>query len=209
MSFYRDGLKRGFDLMFSFALLIMTLGPMALIALINRLTAGSPIFFVQNRVGRNGTLFKVIKFRTMFNRQLKDSSITVRGDRRITPLGKYLRRWKLDELPQLWNVMKGEMSFVGPRPDVSGYMDQLAEEDRKLLNLRPGITGPATLKYRSEEELLAAQADPKKYNDEVVFPDKVRINLDYFNRCSFLLDVRLLLITVGVLKSKPEDFWYS
>ncbi len=124
------------------------------------------------------------------------NSITVAGENRITPVGRFLRRYKLDELPELWNVLTGEMSLVGPRPDVPGYADKLTGDDRKILNIRPGITGPATLKYTNEEELLAEQSDPVKFNDDVLFPDKVRINLEYIENRSFLLDIKIIILTV-------------
>ena len=124
------------------------------------------------------------------------SSVSVAGESRITPLGAKLRRYKLDELPELWNVLIGDMSFVGPRPDVPGYADKLVGEEREVLNLRPGITGPASLKYRNEEELLARQADPQRYNDEVIYPDKVRINLYYLRHYSFVKDLQMMVCTV-------------
>jgi len=124
------------------------------------------------------------------------SSVCVAGDERILPLGVKLRKYKLDELPQLWNVLKGDMSFVGPRPDVPGYADQLQGDDCDVLKLRPGITGPATLKYRDEEELLAMVDNPKEYNDTVIFPDKVRINRYYLHHYSFWTDLKILFATV-------------
>ena len=124
------------------------------------------------------------------------SSVSGAGESRITPLGAKLRKYKLDELPELWNVLKGDMSFVGPRPDVPGYADRLQGEDRLILKLRPGITGPASLKYANEEELLAQVADPRRYNDEVIFPDKVRINLDYYYNRTFCGDIRLIFQTI-------------
>jgi len=124
------------------------------------------------------------------------SSVSVRGESRITPLGAVLRKYKLDELPELWNVFIGDMSFVGPRPDVPGYADKLVGDDKRILQLRPGITGPASLKYRNEEELLAQQSDPQKYNDEVLFPDKVKINLQYLDNWSFWGDVRYIIETI-------------
>ena len=129
-------------------------------------------------------------------RAVGGSTVTTANDARITPLGAKLRRYKLDELPQLWNVLKGDMSFVGPRPDVPGYMDRLEGEDRELLQLRPGITGPATLKYRDEEQLLAAQDDPQVYNDTVIWPDKVAINRTYLQNWSLMNDLRLIKKTV-------------
>ena len=118
------------------------------------------------------------------------SSVSVKGESRITPLGAVLRKYKLDELPELWNVLIGDMSLVGPRPDVPGYADRLEGEDRRMLLLKPGITGPASLKYRNEEELLAEQENPQRYNDEVLFPDKVRINIEYLDNWSFGKDIK-------------------
>lgn len=156
---------------------------------------GGPVIFKQKRVGRNGKLFTMYKFRSMTVGH-GGSSVSVAGESRITPLGAKLRRYKLDELPELWNVLIGDMSFVGPRPDVPGYADQLKGEKRDVLKLRPGITGPASLKYRDEEELLAKQPDPQKYNDEVIFPDKVRLNLYYLHHYSFPKDIQMILATV-------------
>lgn len=156
---------------------------------------GGPVIFKQKRVGRNGKLFTMYKFRSMTVGH-GGSSVSVAGESRITPLGAKLRHYKLDELPELWNVLIGDMSFVGPRPDVPGYADQLKGEDREVLKLRPGITGPASLKYRDEEDLLAKQADPQKYNDEVIFPDKVRINLYYLHHYSFIKDIEMVFCTV-------------
>ncbi|MGR3572922.1 sugar transferase [Brevirhabdus sp.] len=155
---------------------------------------GASGFFCQQRVGRGGKLFKVVKLRTM--RPVAGTTVTQAGDVRITRLGAKLRRYKLDELPQLWNVLIGNMSFVGPRPDVPGFMDQLPGSDRKILMLRPGITGPATLKYRNEEVLLAGVDDPERYNAEVIWPDKVRINLEYLNDWSFRKDIGYIVKTV-------------
>lgn len=156
---------------------------------------GGPVIFKQKRVGRNGKLFTMYKFRSMTVGH-GGSSVSVAGESRITPLGAKLRHYKLDELPELWNVLVGDMSFVGPRPDVPGYADQLKGENREVLRLRPGITGPASLKYRNEEDLLAMQPDPQKYNDEVIFPDKVRINLYYLHNYSFVKDIQMIFCTV-------------
>jgi lipopolysaccharide/colanic/teichoic acid biosynthesis glycosyltransferase len=125
-----------------------------------------------------------------------ESSISIKGDHRITPFGAFLRRYKIDELPELWNVLIGDMSFVGPRPDVPGYADKLQGEERKILELRPGITGPASLKYSNEEEILQKALNPIQYNNEVLWPDKVRINLDYVKKQSFWKDVNLILKTI-------------
>lgn len=154
-----------------------------------------PVIFTQRRVGQHGRLFTMYKFRSMTVGH-GGSSVSVAGESRITLLGAKLRKYKLDELPELWNVLVGDMSFVGPRPDVPGYADKLMSDDRRMLLLKPGITGPASLKYRNEEELLAGQADPQKYNDEVLFPDKVRINIDYMDHWSFGKDVKIIVYTV-------------
>ena len=154
-----------------------------------------PAIFTQKRVGKDGKLFTMYKFRSM-SQQHSGYSVSVAGESRITPLGAKLRKYKIDELPELWNVLIGNMSFVGPRPDVPGYADKLEGEDRDILKLRPGITGPASLKYRNEEELLAKQANPQEYNDFVIYPDKVRINLFYLKHYSFMMDIMIIIATV-------------
>lgn len=165
---------------------------------------GGPVIFTQKRVGRNGRLFTMYKFRSMTVGH-GGSSVSVAGESRITPLGATLRHYKLDELPELWNVLIGDMSFVGPRPDVPGYADQLKGKDREVLKLRPGITGPASLKYRDEEDLLAKQSDPQKYNDEMIFPDKVRINLYYLHHYSFIKDIEMIICTVLGRRMKYDN----
>ena len=170
---------------------------------------GGPILFVQDRVGKDGKLFRCHKFRTMQVHH-NGATVSVAGDSRITPLGAKLRHYKLDELPGLWDVLIGNMSFVGPRPDVPGYADKLQGTDRDVLKLRPGITGPATLKYRREDEMIAdyvaqcqAQGDKRpmqeiatEYNDQVIYPDKVRLNCYYYRHYSFLCDIQMILATV-------------
>lgn len=176
---------------------LLILWPILLIILLLiriKMPDGAPLF-CQPRVGKDGKLFTSHKFRTM-NIDHNGSSISVSGEERITPLGAVLRKYKLDELPELWDVLIGEMSFVGPRPDVPGYADQLQGDDRIILSLRPGITGPATLKYRNEEELLAQVDDPRQYNDEVIYPDKVRINRYYAEHYSFAKDIQMIFCTV-------------
>ena len=154
-----------------------------------------PVIFTQRRVGQHGRLFTMYKFRSMTVGH-GGSSVSVAGESRITLLGAKLRKYKLDELPELWNVLVGDMSFVGPRPDVPGYADKLMSDDRRMLLLKPGISCPASLKYIYEEELLAGQADPQKYNDEVLFPDKVRINIEYLDNWSFWYDIKIIVYTV-------------
>lgn len=176
---------------------------------------GGPAFFVQKRVGKGGKLFKCHKFRTMTVRH-NGSTISVAGDSRITPFGAKLRHYKLDELPGLWDVLIGQMSFVGPRPDVPGYADKLTGDDKDVLKLRPGITGPATLKYRLEDEMIAAYVADKQasgdkrpmqeiateYNDNVIYPDKVRLNCYYYRNYSFLKDIQMIFATVFGFKVK-------
>lgn len=177
---------------------------------------GGPAFFVQKRVGLNGKLFNCHKFRTMTVKH-NGSTVSVAGDSRITPLGAKLRHYKLDELPGLWDVLVGNMSFVGPRPDVPGYADKLVGDDRDVLKLRPGITWPAPLKYRLEDEMLAdvrrlmseGRCIPQEqidnmtdqelaiwYNDHVIYPDKVRLNCYYYQHYSFIKDIQMILCTV-------------
>jgi len=189
-------LKRIFDILASVAGLLLLWPVMALVALSIRLSDGGSAFFRQARVGKEGQVFSVIKFRTMQLNHGVGSTVTIHGDKRVTGVGSFLRRWKLDELPQLWNILKGEMSFVGPRPDVPGFADRLVGEDRIILKIRPGITGPATLKYRNEEELLAAQPDPERYNITVIFPDKVRLNRDYVKNYSLTKDIKYIFKTL-------------
>jgi lipopolysaccharide/colanic/teichoic acid biosynthesis glycosyltransferase len=160
---------------------------------------GGPAFFTQKRVGQHGRLFTMHKFRSMAVSH-DDSSVSVAGEARITSFGATLRKYKLDELPELWDVLIGNMSFVGPRPDVPGYADMLTGDDRRMLELRPGITGPASLKYRDEEELLAKVDNPIEYNDKVIFPDKVRINLYYLDHYSFWKDIQMIIYTVLGMK---------
>lgn len=170
---------------------------------------GGPAFFVQKRVGLDGKLFDCHKFRTMTVKH-NGSTVSVAGDSRITPFGAKLRHYKLDELPGLWDVLIGNMSFVGPRPDVPGYADKLVGDDRDVLKLRPGITGPATLKYRLEDEMISEYVARKQkegdarpmqeiaveYNDKVIYPDKVRINCYYYRNYSFIKDIQIILCTV-------------
>ena len=175
---------------------------------------GGPAFFTQKRVGRHGRLFTIHKFRSMAVSH-DNSSISIAGEARITSLGATLRRYKLDELPELWDVLIGNMSFVGPRPDVPGYADKLEGDNRDVLKLRPGITGPATLKYRREDEMLSGvrslvadlnddfnfdemtdQEVALWYNDNVIYPDKVRLNCYYYRHYSFIKDIQMILCTV-------------
>lgn len=154
-----------------------------------------PILFRQRRSGQHGKIFTIFKFRTMIVNH-GGSTISIRGEKRITPVGTFLRNHKLDELPELLNVLKGDMSLVGPRPDVPEYTSKLCGDERKIIELRPGLTGPASLKYASEEVLLASVEDPLKYNDNVIWPDKVKINLEYYYNNTFIGDIRIMLKTI-------------
>ena len=212
-------LKIVFDKVVSLVGLIVLSPVLLIVALLIKWKMPGPILFCQQRVGRYGRIFTVYKFRTMTvkaeasvaSRNSEATSIASQEQSRITPLGEKLRRYKLDELPELWNVLKGDMSFVGPRPDVPGYADQLQGEDREVLLLRPGITGPASLKYRNEEDILEAVDEAlqkgrselpmgittvQEYNDNVIYPDKVRLNRYYLHHYSFIKDIKMIVCTV-------------
>ena len=184
-----------FDRIFALIGLILTSPLFIILPVIIRIDSKGPVFFIQKRIGKNGHLFTIYKFRSM---QLNDGTNTVTSltDSRITNAGSFLRKWKLDELPELLNILMGDMSFVGPRPDVPGYADKLQGENRKVLLLRPGITGPATLKYLDEEEILSGVSNPQQYNDEVIYPDKVRINIKYLETFSLVGDFKIIFFTL-------------
>jgi lipopolysaccharide/colanic/teichoic acid biosynthesis glycosyltransferase len=184
-----------FDKIMSLFGLIIIWPFLLIVAVLIKVKMPGPVIFKQERVGKEGKLFTMYKFRTMTLNH-SGSSISIQGEDRITPLGAKLRKYKLDELPELWNVLIGDMSFVGPRPDVPGYADKLKGKDRNILLLKPGITGPASLKYRNEEVLLAGQVDPQKYNDEVLYPRKVKINIEYFEKRSFMNDIKIIIYTL-------------
>lgn len=189
-------LKSIFDRTASFFGLVFLFPVLIVVGILIRIKMpGGPIIFKQRRVGQHGQLFTMYKFRSMTVCH-SGSSVSVKGESRITPLGAKLRKYKLDELPELWNVLIGDMSLVGPRPDVPGYADKLEGENRRMLLLKPGITGPASLKYRNEEEILAEQENPQKYNDAVLFPDKVQINIEYLDNWSFWNDIKIIIYTV-------------
>jgi len=188
-------MKRIFDIVASFFGLLLLSPVLVTVALLIKLRMSGPVFFIQERSGRHGTPFKIVKFRTMTMNH-GSGTVSVKGEKRITPLGAKLRKYKLDELPELWNVLIGEMSFVGPRPDMPEYAARLVGEEKLILNLRPGITGPASLKYANEEELLATVEDPQAYNDEVLWPDKVKLNLNYYYTRNFFKDIHIILLTL-------------
>ena len=188
--------KRLFDFAAALAGLVVLSPLMLVLAVLVRATSPGPALFIQERVGRQGRIFRCAKFRTMGMGAQAQGTVTTAADARVTPLGRWLRRWKLDELPQLWNVLAGRMSFVGPRPDVPGYADRLQGDDRRILELRPGITGPATLLFRDEERLLALAKNPQAFNDAVVYPEKVRLNREYLEAGNFWRDLGYVFATV-------------
>jgi lipopolysaccharide/colanic/teichoic acid biosynthesis glycosyltransferase len=188
--------KRSFDIVVSIVALSITWWIIAIAYIIASLETRSNGFFIQTRIGKNGHPFSLIKIKTMQPLINYSTTITASNDPRITKFGAFFRQTKIDELPQLFNVLLGSMSLVGPRPDVSGYADKLNGEDTLILTLRPGITGPATLKYKNEEELLASQVEPKRYNDEIIWPDKININRKYLNEWSFWGDIHYLWSTL-------------
>lgn len=188
--------KRSFDVIVSVAGLVIFGWIIAIAWVLAALDTRSNGFFIQQRIGMNARPFTTRKIRTMRNRPGYFSTVTTSEDPRITRLGQFLRRSKIDELPQLFNVLLGQMSFVGPRPDVPGFADKLVGDDRIILSVRPGITGPATIKYRDEEKLLASVSDPDAYNKNVIYPDKVRLNRNYIENWTFWGDVRYILDTI-------------
>lgn len=179
--------KAIFDFTFGFLLLLLFSALILLGFIIATIDTQSFGFFFQKRVGKNGKLFQIIKLKTIHPKKQTSSFV-----------GKFLRKTKLDELPQLWNVVSGEMSFVGPRPDIPGYYDKLTGEERKILLLKPGITSEAAIKYAKEESLLSKQENPSEYNDLILFPDKVKMNLEYYHNHSIVGDIKIILKTIGI-----------
>ena len=193
--------KRIFDILFSIIGLNFFSPCFLLVSILIKIDSKGPVFFLQERVGRKGVLFKIIKFRSMITDQNYNSTITTANDNRITTIGKIIRRFKIDELPELLNVLIGNMSFVGPRPDVPGYADLLEGKYRLILKLKPGITSLASLKYVNEEAILASVDDPMSYNKEVIFPDKVKLNLNYYYDHNIWIDIKVIFATIfNILK---------
>jgi lipopolysaccharide/colanic/teichoic acid biosynthesis glycosyltransferase len=184
--------KRAFDIVVAASGLILLSWLIAIAFVAATIDTRAFGFFRQDRVGRHGRIFRIVKVRSMRHDPSLVTSVTTARDPRITRLGRFWRRTKIDELPQLWNVLRGEMSLVGPRPEVPGFADLLTGTDASILTIRPGITGPATLHFRGEEQLLALQDDPEEYNRTVLFPAKVQMNLDYIRTYTFRRDLRLL-----------------
>lgn len=199
-------LKRVADILIVIPGLVLLMPLLIVIALLLKLDSKGPVFFRQKRVGKNGKDFELFKFRTMHPDSDKKGLLTVGGrDPRITGLGYYLRRYKLDELPQLLNVLNGSMSLVGPRPEVRKYVDMYSNEQKRVLNVRPGITDYASLEYFHENELLAKSSDPEKTYIEVVMPAKLKLNQRYIEEAGFITDIQIILKTIArIFRSSPQ-----
>ncbi|MDR4506273.1 MAG: sugar transferase [Candidatus Scalindua sp.] len=190
-------MKRIFDIFFSFTGLLFLLPLFAAVAIVVKLDSRGPGFFMQERIGKNFKVFKIYKFRTMtVDAESKGPKITVGGDKRITKIGKLLRKYKIDELPQLINVLKGEMSFVGPRPEVKKYVDLYKTEYEKLLKVRPGITDPASIKYSSEEIVLSLSENWEENYVKRILPEKIKLSSHYVDNHNLLTDLRLIFTTI-------------
>jgi lipopolysaccharide/colanic/teichoic acid biosynthesis glycosyltransferase len=205
-SFYAKHGKRFLDLCSAAAGLIVLAPLFAVVACWIRLTSRGPVFYRQVRIGKDGHPFHIFKFRSMApNSTTRDFNITVAGDPRVTPVGRFLRRYKIDELPQLWNVVRGDMSLVGPRPEVPAYISQYTVEQRRVLSVRPGITDPASLAYRHEEELLAVHTDPERLYRTQILPDKLARNRAYMERITLRNDLGIILETLGSAFLAPRS----
>ena len=194
-------MKRIIDILLGVGILIILLLPILLIALLVRFTSNGKTLYWSDRVGKNGVLFRMPKFRSMqVDTPTVASHLMTNPNAFLSPIGVFLRRFSLDELPQLFSILKGDMSFVGPRPDVPGYADKLQGEDRNILKLRPGITSVASLKYANEELLLSKVKDPVDYNNNVIYPDKVKMNLNYYYNHNIWIDIKVIFATIFLLK---------
>jgi len=189
-------IKRLFDLIFAIFGLFLLLPFFLAISILIKIDSKGSVFFTQDRVGQDAFLFKIIKFRTMTTSEEIKSTISIKGDVRVTKFGEILRRYKIDELPELINILRGEMSFVGPRPDVPGYADKLNGDARNILKLKPGITSLASLKYLNEELLLSQQKNPIDYNNNIIYPDKVKMNLNYYKNHNLWIDIKIIFATI-------------
>lgn len=196
-------IKRAFDVCLSLVGLIIIAPGILLIALLIKLDSKGPILFIQPRVGLNNLDFNIFKFRTMYVASEKKGLLTIgNSDARITRLGYYLRRYKLDEIPQLWNVLKGDMSFVGPRPELRKYVNYYSKHDMVLFTVKPGITGLASIKFRNEVELLKASKDPETYFINKIIPEKNELNKVYIFKRNFWFDLKLIIITIYIVLFK-------
>ena len=196
-------IKRSFDVLFSLIGLIVLSPILLIIAILIKLDSKGPVLFIQGRVGKNNKDFNIYKFRTMRIASENEGLLTLgNNDSRITKIGYFLRRYKIDEFPQLINILKGDMSFVGPRPELRYYVNFYNEDDMTIFKVRPGITGLASLKYRNEVELLKAAKDPEDFFINTIIPDKLKFNKEYIKRQNFFFDLKLILITIIKVISK-------
>ena len=194
-------IKRLFDIIFSLVGIVFLFPVFIIVSILIKIDSSGPVFFIQERVGLNGKIFKIIKFRSMKTNHNNSLTVTLENDKRITRIGKKIRKYKIDEIPELINVFIGDMSFVGPRPDVPGYADLLKGESRNILKLRPGITSRASIKYANEEMILLNEDDPIAYNNNIIFPDKVKLNLNYYYNNNIWIDIKIIFATLfAVLK---------
>ena len=194
-------IKRLFDIIFSFVGIVFLFPFFIIVSILIKIDSSGPVFFLQERVGLNGKFFKIIKFRSMKTNHNNSLTVTLENDKRITRIGKKIRKYKIDEIPELINVFIGDMSLVGPRPDVPGYADLLEGENRNILKLRPGITSRASIKYANEEMILLNEDDPIAYNNNIIFPDKVKLNLNYYYNNNIWIDIKIIFATLfAVLK---------
>lgn len=197
MNWLNRFVKRSFDIIASLIGIILLSPAFLVICIIIKITSEGPILFKQNRVGINGKMFEIYKFRTMIvNAEKLGTQITIGEDKRITKIGKFLRKYKLDELPQLFNVFKGDMSLVGPRPEVPRYVDLYKGEQRAVLSVRPGITDYASLKYSDENDLLGTVENPEDYYINVIMQDKLKLNLQYINNNNIFRDIKIIIQTI-------------
>ena len=195
--FYATYGKRALDILAATAGLIVLSPVFGLVACCIKLTSRGPVLFRQVRIGKDGRPFRILKFRSMMQSSIGDLKITVAGDSRVTRVGKFLRRHKVDELPQLWNVIRGQMSLVGPRPEVPVYIEEYTREQRMVLSVRPGITDSASLAYRHEEEILANQGSPEQFYRTQILPDKLARNKAYLEKITLRNDIRIILKTIS------------
>ena len=194
-------IKRLFDIIFSFVGIVFLFPVFIIVSILIKIDSSGPVFFLQERVGLNGKFFKIIKFRSMKTNHNNSLTVTLENDKRITRIGKKIRKYKIDEIPELINVFIGDMSLVGPRPDVPGYADLLEGESRNILKLRPGITSRASIKYANEEMILLNEDDPIEFNKNIIFPDKVKLNLNYYYNNNIWIDIKIIFATLfAVLK---------
>ncbi len=190
-------MKRLFDILFSLLAIVLLSPVFLLISLAVKWDSKGSVFYLQERIGKDRKAFKIFKFRSMYQDGDHKGLLTVGArDPRVTPMGHFLRKYKLDELPQMFNVFKGDMSFVGPRPEVQKYVDLYTVEQLAVLSVRPGITDPASIKYRNENELLGKADDPEEYYIRVVMQDKLKCNLEYIENQSFFNDIKIIWSTI-------------